>query len=139
MFESLNKQQFFLDVWQKREQKGSLSREELEILDAMEMHPEFVEYWEMDDIFETLNKGENQVNPFFHITLHNIIKKQIDDNNPAMVGKAYRHLVEKKKADPHEALHSLMIILADEIFNILKHKKAFNQEKYEKRMEKFIS
>lgn len=136
MFDSLQKQKKLLNVWKKGKKGRKLNDDEQEIYETMKMHPEYHDFLDAD-IFDTLNKREKE-NPFFHVILHTLLKKQIDKREPGIVRAAYHHLVNNRGIDSHEAYHSLMIILADEMHNMMKSKGKFNMERYKNRIEKFF-
>jgi len=137
MFENLKKQEHFLKIWEMRHRKDEVSTENREYIDAMEMHPEYREIWDSSNIYEVMNRSD-EVNPFLHITLHTILKRQMDNKDPEPVHLVYKHLTEKKGIDSHKAMHSLMLILSDEIYDMMKEKRVFDRKNYEKRMRKFL-
>ncbi len=124
-----------MEIWKKRGEKKNLSKQDALFLQAMEEHKEYWNLWESGNVYEVLNyKNED---PFFHITIHALVQKQIDEKEPPEVEKAYKHLL-KKGATPHQATHSIGIILADEILQMMKEKTPFNEERYKKRRKKFL-
>ncbi|MCE1245230.1 MAG: DUF1841 family protein [Firmicutes bacterium] len=136
MFESLSRQELFLNIWRKREERHNLNEEERHFLKAMEDHPEMEKVWSSDSIYDSLNR-KNEENPFAHIAFHSIVRNQIERNNPPAVKEAYDSLISQG-ASPHEAEHNLMIIMADELFSMLKEQRTFDEENYSKRIKKFI-
>lgn len=137
MFDKLTKQEVFLQIWKTRHDKDTLEEQHQDILKAMEQHEEYHHLWESENIYSMLNQVQ-QENPFLHITLHSMIQRQIDDGKPTEVAEAFRHLITKKKLTEEKALHSLMVILADEMFNMMKEQRAFDEENYKKRMKIFM-
>ncbi|MCD4783690.1 MAG: DUF1841 family protein [Candidatus Eremiobacteraeota bacterium] len=137
MFESLQKQQKLMDVWKKGKNEIKLKIDEQEIYEIMKMHPEYHKFFDSGDVFNMLNKKE-KTNPFFHIILHTLVKKQVDEREPGIVRAAYHHLVNNKDIDSHEAYHGFMIILADEMHDMMKRRGKLNMERYKSRIEKFL-
>ena len=138
MFDKLTKQEVFLEIWKNRHDKENMEQQHQDILKAMEGHEEYHHLWESDNIYAMLNQVQ-QENPFLHITLHSILHRQIKDGKPEEVVKAFRHLTTEKKLTEEKALHSLMVILADEMFNMMKEQRAFDEESYRRRMKTFIN
>ena len=137
MFEELKKQELLFELWKLRENRDTLDKEQLNILNAMEEHKEYHDFFNSANVYEALNQKFDH-NPFLHIILHSVLQNQLDSRKPPEVYQAYNHLTIKKKLDPHKAKHSLSVILADELFNTMKHKKPFDEKKYAKRMKKFL-
>lgn len=138
MFDKLTKQEIFLQIWKNRHDKENLEEQHGDILKAMEEHKEYHHLWDSENIYAMLNQVQ-QENPFLHITLHSILERQIENRNPEEVAKAFHHLTKKKNLSKDKALHSMIVILADEMFVMMKEKRAFDEENYKKRMKKFIS
>ena len=136
MFESLSRQEIFLNIWRKRDERHNMNEEERHFLKAMEDHPEMEKIWNSNSIYENLNR-ENEENPFAHIAFHTIIRNQIERNDPPIVNEAYKKLIAKG-ANEHEAEHHLMVIMADEIFNMIKEQRMFDEAKYKDRISKFL-
>lgn len=136
-FESFVKQQFFLEVWKKGEAGETLNEEETQYYEAMKTHTMYQHIWNAKDIFNVKLKKKEE-SPFLHITLHVIIENQIKNNKPPETKAAWVHLQDKKKLSSQDAMHSIMVILADEMFDMMKNNKPFNNEKYCSRLKKFL-
>lgn len=138
MLDKLTKQEVFLHIWKNRHDKENMEQQHQDILKAMEDHKEYHHLWESENIYAMLNRKQ-QENPFLHITLHSILQRQIEDGKPEEVVKAFTHLTTKKNLNQEKAMHSMMLILADEMFAMMKEKRAFDEENYKKRINKFLS
>jgi hypothetical protein len=136
MFESMSKQELFLNLWRNRDERHKMSEEDRHFLKAMEDHPEMEKIWNSSSIYDSLNL-ENEENPFAHIAFHTIIRNQIERQDPAIVHQAYEKLTARG-VPHHEAEHSLMVIMVDELFNMMKEQRQFDQKSYEKRINKFL-
>lgn len=136
MFENLKKREQFFDLWKKRNEPENLGSQEKYIVKAMQEHEEYHQLWNSGDVYQALNFKTSE-DPFFHVTIHAMLEKHIDEESPPEVKQAYNHL--KNKGIPrHKILHSLGIILGDEIYEMMKQKRGFNVESYSDRMRKFL-
>ncbi len=138
MLDKLTKQEVFLHIWKNRHDKENMELQHRDILNAMEDHKEYHHLWESENIYAMLNRKQ-QENPFLHITLHSILQRQIEDGKPKEVAEAFHHLTKEKQLKEEKALHSLMVILADEMFGMMKEKRPFDEENYKKRMKGFLN
>jgi len=139
MLESLQKQQQFLNIWKKGKKGKKLKEDEKEIYEIMKIHHEYHKVFDSGDIYSMLGKKDREKqNPFFHVILHKMIKKQIEERDPGIVRAVYHHLVNNKGIDSHKVYHGFMIVLADEISEMMKNKVKFNVERYKSRIEKFL-
>jgi hypothetical protein len=137
MFDKLKKKERFFEIWKMRGTPENLDRMEVFIARAMEEHPEFHYLWEKGDVFQLINDRQSE-DPFFHMTIHSIVESQLEEKAPQELVFAFDHLLEKG-ASRHEALHSIGLILADEMLESMKTRKAFDLERYRGRLDKFKS
>ena len=102
------------DSWQKHQHRQPLSPLELEIVQVIQVHPEYHPLLAKGSSFQQHHYypelGES--NPFLHIGLHLAIREQVATNRPAGIQTIFQQLV-KKLADPLLVEHSMMDKLAE--------------------------
>jgi hypothetical protein len=136
MFDKLKKKERFLEIWKNRANSEIFTTEEKHIADAMEEHREYHKLWNSGDIYQVLNHPGDE-DPFYHVVVHSILEQQAEMNSPEEVGDALQHLL-KKGASRHEAVHAMGVILADEMFEMLRNQKPFDNDRYRQRLGKFL-
>lgn len=107
---------YYLQCWQKFQEKQPLNALEQQIANVVAEHPE---YHRLLQLHETAiqrdylpDTGEN--NPFLHMGLHLGIREQVATNRPAGIIELYQQLMIKYGA--HEAEHRMMDCLAESIW-----------------------
>lgn len=115
------------ELWARRDRPETLHPTERRMLDLLEMHEEFRGVWEGDEPPE----GEN---PFLHVSLHRMVDRQIDDDDPAGTRAAYERLVAGG-VDEHEARHRIMEIWVIEVAQRLEQGEAVDIEGYRKKLD----
>ena len=136
MFENIMKKDKILNIWKKRQMKESLNEHEKLMIKVMEAHSEYHDFFNKKNIYEILNDWGGE-DPFFHLILHWVLEEQIKNNNPPEVSVAFNHLMQKSR-DGHRVMHSLGIVLADELNEMLKSNGKFNDERYRERIAGFM-
>ena len=79
---------------------------------------------------------DTEVNPFLHITLHEIVEQQLEDRNPIEAFQFY-NAMRKKNCSRHDAIHLVGLILTPLIFRVLKHGEPFDQPLYVRLLKKY--
>ncbi len=128
----------FFEIWQKLKKNESLTEEEELIGKIMRDHPEFHYTWEFADLLDDVEYDVNsEVNPYLHISIHSIIEKQISTKNPKETLQPLK-LLQNLGLSRYDAIHEIGTALSDELFEVLKQQKPFNNENYIKRLEKLV-
>ncbi len=70
-----------------------------------------------------------ETNPFLHLSLHLGLIEQLSTNLPKGIRELYQYAVSYYK-NSHDAEHSLMTALADELNMAQKEKRAFSNIRY---------
>ena len=97
---------------------------------VMKEHPEFNPFWEAGETAFYPHEIQGfVVNPLVHTGLHVIIEKQLLEENPAEVGLALGHLIEKGTTR-HEALHRIAALWGDLYFRSVRQGNPFDDGAY---------
>src|SRR5438093_552329 len=101
--------QAFYTAWQKHLNKSPLEPVEAQLVDIIQIHPQYHALLKKND---TAREFDLEENPYFHMSLHLAIEEQIRINQPRGVGLIYQALVEKYQ-DKHQVLHLMMVCLSN--------------------------
>ncbi len=123
--------QVYFDAWQKGLKQQVLTPMESILVDVIQRHPEYHAIFEGSHSFNDLKeeKFELDHNPFLHLGLHVAIIEQVSINKPTGVRPIYEKLL-KKYQDKTVVEHKMMHCLVEEVYQVSKHNKAFNEKKY---------
>ena len=100
------------------------------IANIMDQHPEFDEIWHLGEMSSYPQEVNGTiVNPFLHMTLHVIIEKQIETENPPEVAETLKILLAQH-LDRHEAIHRIVTVYADLYFRNFRKGAAFEESIY---------
>ncbi len=108
---------YFVDVWQKYNEKQPLEALERLILDVILSHPEYHGVLEKGDNSLELDYSPEAgaINPFLHMSMHIAIKEQVDTDRPAGIRDLCRLLLEKT-GDRHQLEHKIMDCLGESLW-----------------------
>jgi hypothetical protein len=103
----------YLDAWRKHCQAQPMEPMEDQIVQVVELHPEYTGLLESgDDALDRDYTPEGgRENPFLHMSLHLAVREQVATNRPAGIAAVYESLV-RKLGDAHEAEHAVIECLA---------------------------
>ncbi len=120
----------FTRIAEHRAGKLPLDGEDALIANIMDQHPEFDEIWPLGEMSSHPQEVNGTiVNPFIHTTLHMIIEKQIDMENPPEVAETLQALLAQR-LDRHEAIHRIVSVYADLYFRNFRKGAAFEEGIY---------
>jgi hypothetical protein len=91
------------NLWARRDQRDSLDEREQRLLDLLQAHEEFQEYWEG-------REPEAGQNPFMHVFFHEILEKQLEADDPPAVRETLDRLTSGG-VDEHDAKHRMLRVL----------------------------
>ncbi|QIV95994.1 uncharacterized protein DUF1841 [Allofrancisella inopinata] len=111
----------FIDSWQKFQAREPLTAIEEQISRIIELHPEYHNQINMDNIDKDYSPEMGQINPFLHIGLHLAIIEQIQTNRPAGIASIYTKLLAKYNFDEHKVQHIMIDYLAEEMWKSQKY------------------
>ncbi len=123
--------QFYLDSWNKYQNKEMLSSLEQQICHVLENHPEY-QKWLKEEFLETHFHSETfGENPFLHMGLHLAIQEQIQTNRPVGIQDTYFDFVKKNPhLSHHEVEHIFMDQLAKTLWDAQQQKKTPDEQVY---------
>lgn len=116
-------------LWEGRDERERLAEPERRMLAIMDEHREYRPFWdgaEPDDATD---------NPFAHVTLHQLVEKQIATDDPAGTRAAFEALLAAGHSH-HDALHRLMESWALEIARRIRERTPFDAERYRAELER---
>lgn len=120
---------FFIDAWQKHQNKSVLTPLESMAANLVAMHPEYV-----DDLAdeEALTRDyaveSGKTNPFLHLSMHLAIAEQLSIDHPPGIRGAYEKLVMRH--GEHDAIHEIMECLGQVIWESQRLGQPLNNETY---------
>jgi hypothetical protein len=82
---------------------------------------------ELDTAEETVVVGGQEMNPRLHLTLHEIVAKQLADDDPPEVWQTAQRL-RRLGYRPHEVLHMLGAAMSGEIWHALQGHRGYDRE-----------
>ena len=115
-------------LWELEQAGGRMSEEDALTARLMREHPEWLDVWARADELSDAELEQAGVNPFLHITIHQVVLNQIEGALPAA-----RDTFEALLAaglDPHEAQHRIGEVLTRYIFEVAKQSGTFDEERY---------
>ena len=98
--------QMYADAWRKRRENLPMSPLEAQIVDVIEMHPEYHAEISGGDIDRDYTPDGGRTNPFLHMGLHLGIREQVSTNRPSGIAGVYRS-VAARTGDAHAAEHEM--------------------------------
>ncbi|KEI35892.1 hypothetical protein FRA_26c02050 [Francisella sp. W12-1067] len=111
----------FIDSWQKFQDRQPLTAIEEQISRIIELHPEYHNQININNIDKDYSPEMGQINPFLHISLHLAVIEQIQTNRPAGIASIYTKLLAKYNFDEHKVQHIMIDYLAEEMWKSQKY------------------
>ncbi len=111
-------------LWARRDERDALEPAERRLLAILEAHPEYRAFWEGAEP----DDGEN---PFLHVTLHDVLQRQVDADDPPEVRAALARL-EASGIGAHAALHEVLKVLVVELGRMAGSRGEFDRASYRK-------
>jgi hypothetical protein len=107
---------YYLQCWQKFQEKQPLNALEQQIANVVAEHPEYHRLLQLHEtaIQRDYLPDNGETNPFLHMGLHLGIREQVATNRPAGIIELYQQLMIKYGT--HEAEHRMMDCLAESIW-----------------------
>jgi hypothetical protein len=120
----------YFAAWQKNLLQQPLTPMESILVDVIQRHPEYHALFNNEQFSELKEeKFDLDHNPFLHLGLHVAIIEQVSINKPTGVRPIYQKLLRKYQ-DKTEVEHQMMHCLVEQIFQLSKFNKPFNENKY---------
>ena len=100
---------------------------------------EFFNVFEFADVVsEREFDPDTDVNPFLHITIHTVIEKQLAVRDPIEAFQFY-NAMRNKKCSHHDTIHLIGAILVPLMFDTMKNKAPFDNDRYVSMLKKYKS
>lgn len=129
----------YLDAWNKFLHKKVLTPLERQIVTIIQEHPEYQYLFDEPEKF--LNKDFDpqleETNPFLHMSMHAVIKDQIQLNTPKGIHEIYERLM-LKYANPVEVEHRIMEAFIPLLWDSMRYQKPFDALLYLDELKKMI-
>ena len=124
---------FFIDAWQKTQQRQALSAIETLAAEWIAEHPEYQQELTEEALQRTYSVEHGATNPFLHLALHLSISEQTSIDQPPGI----RAVVEKLAArySLHEAHHQAMECLAQALWQSQRDGTELNSQTYLERLQ----
>ena len=75
----------------------------------------------------------DETNPLLGEEMNNVVWNQIRQNDPPETKQTYDRLI-KEEIPKDEVMRQLAVVVAAELYDVMKNKEPFNQERYIKRL-----
>lgn len=124
-----NTRQFFIDSWQKYQEKKPLEALEQQVCDIILIHPEYHPVLTTHQIEKDYLPEIGEANPFLHMGLHLGLREQIATNRPVGIQMIYQTLAPKTTS-LHELEHKMIECLAEMLWQSQKYGTPLNDETY---------
>jgi hypothetical protein len=123
----------YADIWRRGISNEGLTGEDAAFFQAMQQHPEYLEYWERAAELAGREVLVNGVNPYLHVAMHTVIERQIADRKPPEADQALFRLT-RAGIERHEAMHQILQAFTQIFWEMLQKKTPFDMETYRRRL-----
>jgi hypothetical protein len=107
----------YVEAWRKHRAALPIEPVESQIIDVIELHPEYSPVLEAggDALERDYTPEQGQINPFLHMGLHLAIREQVSTNRPTGIAAVHRTLA-RKLGDVHAAEHAMIECLGQALW-----------------------
>lgn len=126
-----------LTAWARAQQGKLLTSLESQIVDVIELHPEYHRLFDNPTLAREKNFSTED-NPFLHVSLHISLNEQLRCNRPKGIGELFALFV-KKLGDDHTASHHMMGIMAELIWDAQQNGQLPDEMTYLERLRASVS
>lgn len=121
--------QFYVECWRKA--RNGLPMEPIEQMVArvIEMHPEYHQMLENEQLGNEYKPEDGETNPFLHMGMHLGLQEQVVMDRPAGIKAIYQQLGEKY-ADVSKTEHAMMDCLAEMMWQAQKNQSEPDEAAY---------
>jgi hypothetical protein len=119
-------------IWQmiKTGRVDELSAGEQKLAEIIMHHEEYADHFENTEILDGSEyEAGAEFNPFFHISIHQMVEDQLSLNTPIETTK-YCEAMESKGISRHDAIHNIMVILVHVLYDSASTGKPFDSIRY---------
>ncbi|MDX8382301.1 MAG: DUF1841 family protein [Ghiorsea sp.] len=127
--------QIFWDAWQKAQADLPLNAMEVRIARVIKMHPEHHQFFnDMEGFLDRDFHVDDGMNPYLHLSLHLAIEEQLATKQPIEAARLIEMKVMNKKMDRHEAIHLILEVLAEVVYESQRDGREINPLAYAKKI-----
>jgi Domain of unknown function (DUF1841) len=107
----------YVEAWRKQRESLPVEPVESQIIDVIELHPEYWQALEGDanELERDYKPEDGKTNPFLHMGLHLAIREQVSTNRPAGIASVHRSLAAKV-GSVHDAEHTMIECLGQALW-----------------------
>jgi hypothetical protein len=116
-------------IWELAQAGGELDEEDARLAEVLGQHPDYYDVWEAAQSMGTEEVTRDGVNPFAHVAIHQVVENQLAENDPPQTAETLAALL-RAGYDRHDAVHMIGRVVSDEIFEILKDGRPFDEDGY---------
>jgi len=126
--------QRYVDSWRRRREGLPLEPLDAQIVDVIELHPEYHAMLEDEQSLSRLFTVEQgQINPFLHMGLHLALREQLGTDRPMGIRQEYLRL-GRTIGDAHEVEHRMIDVLAQTLWDAQRAGRAPDEQVYLERL-----
>jgi len=110
--------QVFWDAWQKHLAGLPLNALEVRISRVITLHPEYHHlFGDLEQFLDRDFSVDREASPYLHLSLHLALEEQIASRQPPEAGRALEFLMQGRGLSRHDALHALLEILVETVYD----------------------
>jgi len=130
---------FMFETWRKYRSGAGLHGAETTLLPILLEHPEYHAVLEDPDTYttRTWHPEDGETNPFMHLSFHLALAEQLAIDQPPGIRAAWTALAESL-GDPHEASHSVLECLLEQLWKTQRHGTPFDVQAYLEAVKRLI-
>jgi hypothetical protein len=123
--------EYVKEIWQTSKRALGVMRPDDQLLAfVMQEHEEYLTYWEnIDQYMDYEFDPETEVNPFLHVSVHQLVEGQIRNESPPEVERVFQALKERG-TERHDAIHLIGSVLVEHMFSQMQSQQEFNVGEY---------
>jgi hypothetical protein len=122
-------------TWELAKAGGELDDEDARFVEVLKQDPECYDTWEQAGSLGAEEITQDGVNPFGRVTTHHVVENQLAENDPPHTAETLEVLLQAGYSTRH-AIHAIGAIVAEEMFEIMRDDRPFNEAKYVKALRK---
>jgi hypothetical protein len=112
---------------------AQLSDEDRILLQIMRIHPDYYDLWNRLAEVSDEELERDGTNPIYHVLIHHTVENQVAAGKPSETAETLDRLMRQGKTR-HEALHLIMAVAAEEIFEVLTKNRPYDERRYVKKL-----
>jgi len=127
--------QVFWDAWQKQLAGLPLNALEVRISRVIALHPEYHHlFGDLEQFLDRDFSMGGEASPYLHLSLHLALEEQLASRQPPEAGRTLEFLMQGRGLTRHDALHLILEILAETVYNAQRIGREPDVESYRQRL-----